>query len=81
MEAARAKQLEDTTCNEFRSTGSENTPLTSSRRPLLREEVNDVLSGPVYREGDFVMVLKDTRPGINPSLSYDRDGRVTTVVD
>ena len=37
--------------------------------PCLREEVNDVFSGPVYREGDFVMVLKDTRPGITPPLS------------
>ena len=33
----------------------------------LREVVKDVFSGPMYREGYFMMVLKDTRPGINNS--------------
>ena len=40
-----------------------------------------MFSGPVYREGDFVIVLRDTRHGINHNLSYDREGRVITVID
>ena len=52
--------------NEFRSRG-------------LREEVKDVYS--VCREGEFVLILRDTRPGINHKLSYDREGRVITVID
>ena len=40
-----------------------------------------MFSGPLYREGDLVVDLKDTRPTINSSLSYGRDGRITTVVD
>ena len=54
--------------HEFRSRG-------------LREEVKDVYSGPVCREGEFVLILRDTRPGINHKLSYDREGRVITVID
>ena len=31
--------------------------------------------------GEFVMILRDTRPGINHKSSYDRESRVTTVID
>ena len=35
----------------------------------------------VRTTSSFVTVLMDTRPGINHDLSYDREGRVITVLD
>ena len=49
--------------NEFRSRG-------------LREEVSDLYSDPVYKEGDFVMIMRDTRPGVLNKFSYDKEGKV-----
>ena len=42
----------------------------------LREDVNDVYSDPLYRVGDLVMILKDTRPGVSYKDSYDKEGKV-----
>ena len=42
----------------------------------LREDVNDVYSDPLYRVGDLVMILKDTRPGVSYKDSYDTEGKV-----
>ena len=48
---AKAKQTEFNICNAVCSTRPENTSLTSSRSRGLREEVNNMFSGLVYREG------------------------------
>ena len=42
----------------------------------IREDVNDVYSDPLYRVGDLVMILKDTRPGVSYKDSYDKEGKV-----
>ena len=42
----------------------------------LREDVNDVYSDPLYRVGDLVVILKDTRPGVSYKDSYDTEGKV-----
>ena len=42
----------------------------------LRENVNDVYSDSLYRVGDLVMILKDTRPGVSYKDSYDKEGKV-----
>ena len=42
----------------------------------LREDVNDVYSDPLYRVGDLVVILKDTRPGVSYKDSYDKEGKV-----
>ena len=47
----------------------------------LREDVNDVYSDPLYRVGDLVMILKDTRPGVSYKDSYDKEGKVIEVID
>ena len=47
----------------------------------LREEVEDIYADPAYHEGDYVVILGDTRPGINSNFSYDKEGKITQVVD
>ena len=49
----------------------------------LREEIHDVYADPTYHEGDYVAILgiSDTRPGIRNIFSYDKEGRVTKVVN
>ena len=37
--------------------------------------MNDVYSDPLYRVGDLVMILKDTRPGVSYKDSYDKEGK------
>ena len=72
MEAARAKRREHGGRKVLNEEGGSNVPCLDRnefRSRGLRKEVEDIYSGPVYREGVFVMILKDTRPGINPSLS------------
>ena len=36
---------------------------------------------PVYREGDFVKILRDARPGVSYTFSYDKEGKVVQVID
>ena len=43
----------------------------------MREVVRDAYSEPAYRQGDFVTILKDTRPGVSYKASYNKEGRVT----
>ena len=46
---------------------------SSSRGIREAVSVSDVYSDPVYREGDFVMILRDTKPGVSYTFSYDKD--------
>ena len=46
----------------------------------LREEVSDVYSAPAYKEGDYVVILRDTRPGISNNFSYDKEGKIMDVI-
>ena len=50
---------------------------SSSSDRRVREVVRDAYSEPAYRQGDFVIILKDTRPGVSYKASYDKEGRVT----
>ena len=50
---------------------------SSSSDRGVREVVRDAYSEPGYRQGDFVTILKDTRPGVSYKASYDKEGRVT----
>ena len=54
---------------------------SSSRGTREAASVSDVYSDPVYREGDFVMILRDTRPGVSFTFSYDKEGKVMQVMD
>ena len=47
----------------------------------LREEIHDVYADPTYKIGDYVVIIADTRPGICNIFSYDKEGKVTKVVD
>ena len=33
-----------------------------------REEINDVYADPAYQEGDYVLISRDTRPGVSKSV-------------
>ena len=54
---------------------------SSSRGIREAVSVSDVYSDPVCREGDFVMILRDTRPGVSFTVSYDKEGKVMQVMD
>ena len=54
---------------------------SSSRGIREAVSVSDVYSDPVYREGDFVMILRNTRPGVSVTFSYDKEGKVMQVMD
>ena len=54
---------------------------SSSSDRGVQEEVRDAYSEPAYRQGDFVIILKDTRPGVSYTASYEKEGRVTQVID
>ena len=54
---------------------------SSSRGIREAVSVSDVYSDPVYREGDFVMILRDTKPGVSYTFSYDKEGKVMQVMD
>ena len=60
MEAARAKRKEDSVSSErLHSEGS-----SGGGHRGAREEAGDLYSDPLYRVGDLIMILKDTRPGV-----------------
>ena len=42
--------------------------------------VEDVFEEPSFSVGDLVMIVKDTTPGVDPSFSYDKEGRITMVM-
>ena len=76
LEAARAKNREDS----VRDSRWERLHLEGSSRGT-REEAVETYSDPLYRVGDLVMILKDTRPGVSFKRSYDKEGRVIEVID
>ena len=87
--ARKQKRVEDNLMYErqerIHARNQEGSSSSSSSHELhsrgLREDVNDVYSDPLYRVGDLVMILKDTRPGVSYTASYEKEGRVTQVID
>ena len=82
----RKAQLADYVANrrkQKKEQGREGSNFEESSSRGIREaaSVSDVYSDPVYREGDFVMILRDTRPGVSFTVSYDKEGKVMQVMD
>ena len=82
-EARKAKRIEseieserDNRWERLHSEGS-----SGSSHRGTREEANDIYFDPLYRVGDLVMILKDTRPGVSFKSSYDKEGRVIEAID
>ena len=71
---ARVVQIED----DMRDVNQEGGDSSVS---WAREEERDAYSEPACREGVFVMILNDTRPGVSFKFSYDKGGRVTQAID
>ena len=81
-EARKAKRIEseieserDNRWERLHSEGS-----SGSSHRGTREEANDIYFDPLYRVGDLVMILKDTRPGVSFKSSYDKEGRVIEAI-
>ena len=70
---ARAKRMEQGGREVLNEEGGSDVPCVDRngfRSRGLREEVSDLYSDPVYKEGDFVMIMRDTRPGVSFVQSY-----------
>ena len=81
--AMRRAQLAEFVTKKREQGGREglNNEGSSSSDRGVREVVRDAYSEPAYRQGDFVTILKDTRPGVSYKASYDKEGRVTVRED
>ena len=84
MMANRAKRIEDEAW-ELLDNATEDSVLGGSgdlaHSSDLREEVSDVYADPAYKEGDYVVILRDTRPGVSNNFSYDKEGKIMDVMD
>ena len=82
MRRAQLAELVAKKTEQKKDQGREGSKFEESSSRGIREavSVSDVYSDPVCREGDFVMILRDTRPGVSFTFSYDKEGKVILMI-